>query len=121
MFTRHAIFRNRELGRLESKDLELRGFELRGFEFKRSRPWCVVPHGPEAEHANDNPRHIRRPAGQHRPLPPKLACHWVLTDRNRLECRWRLENPDRNDANEGDGPRRARSLSGLPPAAQDFT
>ena len=115
MFTRHAIFRNRELGGLELKGLKLKGLELKGLGLKGSQPWRVVPHGSEAVHANDKLRDIHRPAGQHRPLPPKLACHWVLTDRNRLECRWRVENPDGNNADEPDGPRRARSLSGLPP------
>jgi hypothetical protein len=121
MFTRHAIFRNRELGGFALKGLELKGLELKGPGFKGSRPWRMVPRGSESVHANDSLRDIHRPASQHRPLPPKLACHWVLTDRNRLECRWRIEDPDGNNADEPDGPGRARSRSGLSPSAQDFT
>jgi hypothetical protein len=53
----------------------------------------VVPHWPEATHANDN-RRGRRAAGLRRSPRPKLVCHWVLTGTNRIECRWIVEEPD---------------------------
>ena len=57
----------------------------------------------KAAHANDNLWGPRRLAGQDRPLQPRLACHWVRTGGNRLECRWRIENPDGIGADEVDG------------------
>jgi len=75
MFTRHAKF----------QDARFRGSGLRQ----------VASHRPEATHANDNWRG-RRAAGWRRSPPPKLVCHWVLTGTNRIECRWIVEEPDRD-------------------------
>ncbi len=74
MFTRHAKFQ---------------GAKLKGLGLRQ-----VMPHWPEAAHANDNLRGRRSPTGQRRSPPPKLACHWVLTGANRIECRWNVGEPD---------------------------
>jgi hypothetical protein len=58
---------------------------------------------------NDNLPGFRRPAaaGKRRAPTPALACHWVLTDANQLECRWNVRDP---------------ALCNDPaPAGQDFT
>jgi hypothetical protein len=69
-------------------------------KFQDARFWGsglrqVASHRPEATHANDNWRG-RRAAGWRRSPPPKLVCHWVLTGTNRIECRWIVEEPDRD-------------------------
>src|ERR1700732_5213010 len=60
-------------------------------------------------HLNDNLPGFRRPAatGKRRPPTPALACHWVLTGANRLECRWNVRDP--------------ALCSDPAPATQDFT
>ena len=60
-------------------------------EFRSLGLGHVVPRRPEAVHANDNLRGLRRPAGQRRSPPPRLARHWVLVGESRLECRWQVE------------------------------
>jgi hypothetical protein len=93
MLKRHATFRTPEFGIPK---------------FRSPAPWRASRLGPKAApakaaHANDNLWGPRRLAGQDRPLPPRLACHWVRTDGNRLECRWRIEDPDGIGADEADG------------------
>src|ERR1700674_700827 len=61
------------------------------------------------QHLNDNLPGFRRPvaAGKRRTPTPALACHWVLTEANQLECRWNVRDP---------------ALCNDPaPARQDFT
>ena len=67
MFTRHAT---------------VQIAKFRSLGLRRVVSW------PEATHANDNWRDYRPAAGQRLSARPKLACHWVLTDANRIECRW---------------------------------
>jgi hypothetical protein len=103
MFKRHATFRRPEFGIAK---------------FRLPVPWRALSLGPKAAHAkaahakaahakaahaNDNLWGPRRLAGKDRPLPPRLTCLWVRTDGNRLECRWRIENPDGIGADEVDG------------------
>lgn len=71
MFKRHAAFRIAGL--------------------KRPARWHAMLRGTVAAHANDNLRGLRRPSDRHRSAPPKLVCHWVVGDGNRLECRWQVE------------------------------
>jgi hypothetical protein len=82
--------------------------EFQGFGLRH-----VVPRGPEAAHANDNPRGLRRPAGQHRSPPPRLACRWVLVE-SRLECRWGVEDLDGTCVEASDGRQIPSRKSGLP-------
>jgi hypothetical protein len=58
-----------------------------------------------------------RPArsGLRRKPAPKLTCHWILTDKNRLECRWRVERADGKAADEPDGRRQAQGITRLRP------
>jgi len=72
----------------------------------------MAPHRLEPKHANDNLRVVRRPAGQRRSPPPRLACHWILVDEGRLECRWQAE-----DVSEGAGIERPDRHS----VTQDFS
>lgn len=103
MFKTHATFRRPE-------------FEIA--KFRLPVPWRALSLGPQAAHAkaanakaahakaahaNDNLWAPRRLAGKDRSLPPRLTCHWVRTDGKRLECRWRIENPDGIGADEVDG------------------
>ena len=46
-------------------------------------------------HLNDNLPGFRRPAaaGKRRAPAPALACYWVLTGANQLECRWNVRDP----------------------------
>ena len=55
-------------------------------------------------HLNDNLPGFRRPAaaGKRRAPTPALACHWVLTEANQLECRWSVEDMDGKCAEEPD-------------------
>ena len=64
---------------------------LRIAGLRRLGPRPGMPRGTVAAHANDNLPGLRRPAGQRRSPPPGLACHWVPTDGNRLECRWQID------------------------------
>src|ERR1700737_3394961 len=57
-------------------------------KFRRLELRHSVPHWLEAAHSNDNPRGRCRPTGRRRPLQPVLACHWIIVDGSRLECRW---------------------------------
>jgi hypothetical protein len=68
-------------------------------------------------HLNDNLPGFRRPlaAGPRRSPIPTLACHWVLTGANRLECRWNVEDRDGMSVEAPDGHRIASKKSGLPP------
>ena len=98
MFKTHATFRTAESGIAK---------------FRSPVPWRASRLGPKAAHAkaahakaahaNDNLWGPRRLAGKDRPLPARLTCHWVRTGGNRLECRWRVENPDGIGADEADG------------------
>ena len=51
---------------------------------------------PNHAYVNDNLPGFRRPAaaGRSRSPTPALACHWILTGANRLECRWNVEESD---------------------------
>lgn len=97
MFTRHAKFA---------------GFHRPKFGSVGLRQ--VGPHWPEAAHANDNLQGFRRPAGQRRSPPLKLACRWVLTGANRLECRWHVEDLDGASVEEPDGSCITGKKSGFP-------
>jgi hypothetical protein len=90
MFKTHATFRRPEFGITK---------------FRSPARWRALSLGAHAKaaHANDNLSGPRRLAGEDRPLPPRLTCHWVRTDGNRLECRWRIEKPDWLGADEVDG------------------
>jgi hypothetical protein len=58
-------------------------------KFRPFEPARVMPRWGKAMHSNDNLLGRRRPAGERRPPPPALACHWSLSDSDgRLECRW---------------------------------
>ena len=112
MFKRHATFRRPEFGIAK---------------FRLPVPWRALSLGPKAArakaapakaaHANDNLWGPRRLAGKDRPLPPRLACHWVQTDGNRLECRWQIENPDGIGADEVGGVAARAGLRDLQRAA----
>jgi hypothetical protein len=88
---------------------------LRIAGLRRLGPRPGMPRGTVAAHANDNLPGLRRPAGQRRSPPPGLACHWVLADGNRLECRWQID-PGEIGIEEPGGRRGTRSLSGSPSA-----
>ena len=83
MFTRHAKFRSPE--------------------FSRIGLGHAMPHWLAAAHADDSSRDHRRRTGQRRSPQPRLACRWVLTGENRLECRWQIERPDDVCVEEPDG------------------
>jgi hypothetical protein len=111
MFTRHAKFQ---------------GPEFSNVGLRNAMPCWLA-----AAHANDNSRGCRRRTGQRRSPPLILACRWVLTGENRLECRWKIESPDDVCVEEPDGRPNTRGISGLPltvlrplsgkAAAPDFT
>ena len=67
---------------------------VQDLKFKRAEPRQVAPHWPAATHANDSLRGRRRAAGRRRSPSLILACYWVLTEANRIECRWNVEEPD---------------------------
>lgn len=94
MFTRHARFRSPEFG-------------LVGLRHAMPRWLAAAP-------TNDDSQDRRRRAGQRRSPPPILACRWVLTGENRLECRWQIERPDDVCVEEPDGRPIPRGISGLP-------
>ena len=66
---------------------------------------AAFPHHP---YLDDNLPGFRHPAaaGKRRSPTPALACHWVLTGANQLECRWNVEEPD--------GRSLSGKISGLP-------
>lgn len=93
MFKTHATFRRPEFGIAK---------------FRSPVPWRASRLGPKvapakAAHGNDGLWGPSLLAGKDRPLPARLTCHWVRTGGNRLECRWRVENPDGIGADEVDG------------------
>jgi hypothetical protein len=93
MLKTHATFRRPE-------------FEIP--KFRSPVPWRASRPGPKvaaakAAHANDSLCGPLRLAGKDRPLPARRTCHWVRTGGNRLECRWRVENPVGIGADEVDG------------------
>jgi hypothetical protein len=68
---------------------------LRLIQLRRIAPG---PHQAAFSHQqflNDNLPGFRRPAaaGKRRAPTPALACDWVLTGANRLECRWNVRDP----------------------------
>src|ERR1700720_3085645 len=83
-------------------------------KFRLVQPWRIAPGPREAMfskdmfsrdiHSNDNLPGFRRPAaaGKRRSPTPALACHWVLTEANQLECRWSVEDMDGKCAEEPD-------------------
>jgi hypothetical protein len=64
-------------------------------KLRRIAPWPHHAACSNRPHLNDNLPGFRRPAatGKRRPPTPALACHWVLTGANRLECRWNVRDP----------------------------
>jgi len=72
-------------------------------KFRRLELRHLVPHWLEAAHSNDNPRGRRRPTGQRRSPQPVLACHWIVVDESRLECRRKAESFDETSVEESGG------------------
>lgn len=72
-------------------------------KFRRLELRHLVPHWLEAAHSNDNPRGRRRPTGQRRSPQPVLACHWIVVDESRLECRRKAESFDETSVEEPGG------------------
>ena len=73
-------------------------------KFRRVGLRHLVPQLGDVVHSNDNLPGFRRPAaaGKRRAPTPALACHWVLTEANQLECRWSVEDMDGKCAEEPD-------------------
>jgi hypothetical protein len=74
------------------------------------RPGQVMPHRTELAHANDN---VRRLAARARRFRPKLACRWVFTDGDRLECCWEVESDGKTSTDAPDGRSTGSEPSGL--------
>jgi hypothetical protein len=84
-------------------------------KFRLAKPRRTAPHWLEAAHSNDNTPGRRHPAGLHRSRQPMLACHWVLIDGSRLECRWKVESFDETSVEQPDGHQLTNKISGLSP------
>ena len=77
---------------------------LRLIQLRRIAPGSHQAVFSHHQHLNDNLPGFRRPAaaGKRRSPTPALACHWVLTEANQLECRWSVEDMDGKCAEEPD-------------------